>query len=816
MALFSFRILYTFSFLFASKFSWAQLAEPIGKGLQYWSNNYPQEKVYLQVDKKQVIAGGDIWFKAWCTYDNKPTFLSKILYADLVDESGSVLQKKMFRIDSSGAIDGFFNIDKNTKGGNYRLNAYTLWMLNFPDFISKQNIFIYGAGYINKVGGKTSSIKLKMNFFPEGGELITGVKNRVAFKITDSEGVPMNVSGRIADANSNSIMPFASEHDGMGLFEIEPVAGAIYKAEIKLPNGALYFFDLPKSKEEGVNLIVQNTKNRIFVMVNRGGFNKEKYNSLLMAAHINGKLVYAGNFNFNEDRTAAAIPKKGLPPGIIHITVFDSLLKPIAERVAFVENYTLVKPNITITKKDVQKRGQNTIGFRLDSVMGENISVLVKSCTALGQPNVEDNIAATLLLTSDLKGRVTNSAYYFANKADSTLKHLDILMMTHGWRRFEWSNVLTEKEIPLKFPIESNISIKGKVTKSDRLEAVKNGKVAFVIKGEDSTHILADAYLTDKGEFIADSINFIKKATVFYEAQNNTQQKEIVDVTIYKAFIDTLKSSAFLPDENLDTINIRDGNSMIAQSIYKHLTAFDTLGIGYTNLAGVTVKAKKLSRIDSLQREYVSPAFEYSDNSIDFTNAVGMQNIWQYLRMQISGFEVDVNNGGGATARFTRHDGIRGLSEDVSGDGIMFMLNEINVSPDFIDNISPDDVALVKVYKGNTAFPWGANQGMIAVYTKKGTDVRKAPYQKVFSKMEIQGYEANRVYFNTDYSKWNNTGNNAIDSRQTLYWNPKPQKGKAGDYAIIFYNNDLGNAYKIVVQGLDKNGRLIFGEALVN
>ncbi len=816
MAVWHQRFLGTLFFLLAMQLTRAQLAEPIGKGLQYWTNNYPQEKIFLQVDKKQLVAGDDVWFKAWCTYDGKPTFLSRILYVDLVDEKGGIAQKKMFKLDSAGAINGFFNMDKNIKGGHYRLNAYTLWMLNFPAFIARQNIFVYGAGYINKVAGKKPAIKLAMHFFPEGGELIAGIKNRVAFKITDNNGLPVPLGGNIVTATNTVVTPFAAQHDGMGFFELEPTIGAGYKAEIKLTNGATYFFDVPKAKDEGVNLMVQNTKSRIFIMVNRGVQHPEKYNALLVAAHINGKLVYAGNFNFSEDNTAAAIPKKGLPPGIIHITVFDSLLKPLAERLAFVENYVVVNPRIAVTKKDVAKRGQNAISFRMDSVAGESISVLVKSWQASQPIGIEDNIASTLLLTSDLKGRVHNSGQYFTNKADSTIQHLDMVMMTHGWRRFEWGDILAQKVQPLKFPIESNISIKGKVTKSDRAEIVKDGKVAFIIKGEDSTKIIADAYLTDKGEFILDSINFIKKATVFYEAQNNKQQKAIADVKIYSAYIDTLKQSHFIPDENMDTTDISDPNNILGQRVYKHLTAFDTLGFGYATLQGVTVIAKKMSRLDSLRKEYVSPAFEVSDHDVDFANSVGMQNIWQYLQMQIPGFEVDVYNGGGATARFTRHDGMRGLSEDTGGDGIMFMLNEIQVSSDFIDNISPDDVALVKVYKGNMAFPWGANQGMIAVYTKKGSSIKKPAYEKMFSKMEIQGYEPNRVFYNTDYSKQDITAKKIPDNRLTLYWNPRPAKDKEGNYTGRFYNNDFGNAFKIVVQGIDKNGKLIFGEILVN
>ena len=793
----------------------AQVADKVVAGLQHWSSNYPQEKIFLQTDKQQLVAGTDILFKVWCTYANKPTFLSKIIYVDFIDEKGAVIQKKMYKIDSTGSASGIITVGKNIPSGNYRVNAYTLWMLNFPNFIGSQNVYVYGTDFSKKSIAKKIPPQLKITFFPEGGELINGIKNRVAFKIIDTYGMPVNVNGIIKDDKNNTITTLTTLHDGMGYFELEPNKTFKYFAEIQMANGVSSDFALPSIKNEGVNLMLQNGKSRISVIVNRAEQNKEKYNNLLLAAHINGKLVYAGNFNFNEDKTATSISKKGLPSGIIQFTLFDSLAMPLAERLAFIDNYNIVKPNISIDKKEVEKRSENKLNFIVDSLNGENLSILIKTGAIDNNVNYQDNIASSLLLTSDLKGVITNAGYYFANKADSTLKHLDVLLMVNGWRRFVWQDVVAKKELSLKYPIESNINIKGKVTKSDRKDIIKDGKVAFIIKGEDSTKIISDAYLTDKGEFIVDSLSFYKKATVFYEAQNNKREKSIVDVAIYKSYIDTLAKSGFIPNQNLDTSDISSRKNTFAQTIYSQIASIDTLTFGFSTLAGVTVTAKKLSKIDSLQREYVSSIFENSDNTIDFSNAGAMVNIWQYLQMQIPGFAVDAYNGGGATARFTRNDGIAGLSEDVGGGGIMFMLNEIEVSSDFIDNISPEDVALVKVYKGNAAFPWGAVQGMIAVYTKKGVSVKAKPYEKVFSKMEIQGFEANREFFNVDYKKMPDLNKNTIDKRQTLYWDPKIKKDKSGKYNIHFYNNDIGNSYKLIIQGIDKDGQLIHHEQII-
>ncbi len=814
------KLIHLFSLLFVfiliAETGGAQTAgDKIIDAIEQWQSTYPQEKIFIQTNKKQLVAGEDLWFKIWCTYEGKPTFLSRILYVDIVDQLGTVVQKKMYKIDSTGGVKGMINFDKKMVSGNYRINAYTLWMLNFPDFIGKEQIYLYGTDYIQKkvntINAKVAPIK--MLFFPEGGNIINGIKNKIAFKIIDQFGMPINFNGDIVDDNNNSIATFSSEHDGMGYFEIEPNVNVKYKANIKNSQGATLSFNLPVSKKEGIGLSIQNTKNRLFIILNRAEINKDKYKKSLLVAHMNGKLVYAGDFNFEEGKTAASIIKKNLPAGIIHLTLFDSLANPLAERLAFIENYAITQPKVNIELNNTNKRGKNQFNFSLDSTLNENISLLVTGNFTNDDQKVESNIISSILLTSDIKGTVTNSSYYFADKSDKTLKHLDVLMMVHGWRRFLWNDVISKKEPILKYPIESFISIKGKATKPGSKETIKSGKVSMIIKGEDSTKIMADAFLTDKGEFILDSINFKKKATVFYEAQNNKREKLPVDVIIYPSYIDSLKLSKFVSDQNLDTADISNRKNAFTQNMYNRIGLIDTLSFGSTTLADVTVKVKKLSRVDSLEKEYVSSIFEVSDNTIEFADAGNMTNIWQYLRMKISGFEVDAFGLGGESARFTRNDGIRGLSEETDNAGIKFMLNEVEVPALSIDFLSPSDVALVKVYKGNLAFAWGANQGMIAVYTKKGGNVKNSLFDKVFEKIEILGFEGEREFFNSDYEKFPDFNKNLIDRRQTLFWSPSVKKGKTGKYAAVFFNNDIANSYKVLIQGVDKNGKLIFYES---
>src|SRR5262245_41465187 len=86
--------------------SQANSGEAILAGLTKWQENNPQEKVFLQTNTERYAAGESIWFKTWCVLDNRPSFLSKIVYVTLSDASGKVIEKKMYYTDPLSTING--------------------------------------------------------------------------------------------------------------------------------------------------------------------------------------------------------------------------------------------------------------------------------------------------------------------------------------------------------------------------------------------------------------------------------------------------------------------------------------------------------------------------------------------------------------------------------------------------------------------------------------------------------------------------------------------------------------------------------------
>ncbi|MFN5359892.1 MAG: hypothetical protein ACK5CC_04050, partial [Bacteroidota bacterium] len=117
------------------------------------------------------------------------------------------------------------------------------------------------------------------------------------------------------------------------------------------------------------------------------------------------------------------------------------------------------------------------------------------------------------------------------------------------------------------------------------------------------------------------------------------------------------------------------------------------------------------------------------------------------------------------------------------------------------------------VYKGTLAFPFGANAGAIGIYTKKGKS--GTSNKKQFVNFQKQGYAVVREFYQVDYQKTPDLNKGLIDKRTTLYWNPRFRFDSSGKGQIRFYNSDFCNEWKLVVQGIDSKGRMIYTEEIV-
>lgn len=782
------------------------LNERLQEALQIFRNHFPQEKIYLQLDKDYYASGRTIWFKAYITHERQPTGLSTILYVELLNKRGEVLQRNKLPIIEGGA-HGNFSLSPDLPAGDYRLRAYTLWMLNFdPDYLYERDLHIFEPGGSTTTGESTTpppDSAFAVQFFPEGGDLIDSIENMVAFKAIDQNGYPIKVKGKIVDNEGNTIDSIHSVHDGMGSFTFTPATGRNYQAIMISDEGSKKTFDLPAAKPYGIALhIIRTSNGKVFFQVKRHERPHDTLNKLYLAAQVQGYLTYFTPIDFSQGYTGGLIPVQKDPAGIMQVTLFTPGGLPLAERLTFIKNNKVRLP-LTLQKDSIslQPRGKNVFTFSVpDSVTG-NFSVAVTDADQVKQLPSQDNIVSHLLLTADIKGFVYNPAWYFSTDDSATRHGLELVMLTNGWRRFSWQKILHQQYPELKYPAEvKGLQIKGQAFEDGH--ALKNGKISMFLRSPiDSVTYFISGATEPNGYFEVNHLNFHDTANLYYKGVDTLHKGRTVDVKF--------ASSPAQQDYVLLHEPIREARIPSTPSLknYLELAAQRNQKDQYISnrtilLQEVNVTATRIPKEQTVEERYTSGMFS-SDNgySFDLTDkTLPYTSIFQYLQGRVPGLLI---GGNPINPRVSYRGGRPG-----------FFLDEVPVSASEIANVPVSDIALVKVFRPPFYGGFGGADGAIAIYTRRGGDRNFEP-GRGFEKKRVAGYTLVRQFYSPDYAV-DKRVNELPDKRATLYWDPTMRMDSTThSITFSFYNTDITKRFRVVLEGLSRNGKIAHVEKII-
>lgn len=777
-------------------------AQSLENTLATYAGTYAQERAYLHYDKAAYAAGETIWFKAYLMEDILPANGSRTLYTDWVDERGTVLAHIVSPVTDAVA-GGQFDVPADYGGSFIRVRAYTRWMLNFDSAFLYDN-YIRIAGKAQAGPTTNPAITTTLQFFPEGGDAVAGIKNRLAFLAADQWGRPVSVTGVVESSTGAVSTPFASQHDGMGAFYLTPQPGASYTAKWKDAAGVTHSTPLPAIKTSGLvlELTPEGTKRRF--TLTRTGDVPEPLKQLHVVGTMNENFAFKTSVNLAATTTASSlIPTEALPTGILTITVFDADWNAIAERITFVKNedYRFL-PQVDVTHWGLNKRARNEIQITVPDSIEANLSVAVTD-NAFAADN-SDNIITRLLLTSNIKGYMPHPDYYFSANNDSVSQRLDLVMLTHGWRRFKWEDVVKGKLPAIRYPKDTAyLSLSGKVY-GMQAGSASGGNVVMIIKAKDSSSkmvmqpIRADGTFNDPEAIFFDTLQVyyqVQPAKLFRGADVNFMQSRLPPLPYNLA---TQQAAGMAPDDTAGNYRLR----LLAQERAKTSELMKE-----KMLANVTVRTKIKTPKQVLDEKYASGLFSGDFNSYQFDlvndpAASGYSDIFRYLQGKVAGLQVSTGSGGLPSLQWR------------SGTPAIF-LNEVNTPIDMLAGIPVSDIAYVKVFRPPfVGAPGGGSGGAIAVYTRKGGEVAPAR-GKGLNNNTITGYTPEKQFYSPNYSSFN-LKNEERDLRTTLYWNPAVfTSPKNRTVTLTFYNNDISQSFRVIVEGMTKDGRLAHVEQVM-
>jgi hypothetical protein len=581
-----------------------------GTALDRYIYQHPIEKTYLHLDREYYLPGDTIWFKAYTVIGPQHilTPLSGVLYCELINSADSVIMRHNISL-VSGIGWGDFDLTRSIAPGNYHIRSYTNWMRNAgPEYFFDQRIKIGGMGRAllsNKtttLQATTSSSKQKpdVQFFPEGGQLISNIGNRVAVKCVNSNGLGENITGDIVDSQGNRITSFSAKHLGMGLFGFRPEAGKIYKAEITTADGSHYTINMPVARDEGYALAVFNTDAdsiRVKVSVNEKTLNEKQHTPFYLIVQSGGKIYFTATADLEQLNSSIIIDKKRFPTGIVQFTLFSDTGEPMNERIVFVKNddmlhIALAASATRYTPRDKVKMNIALSGTNNQFPLASLSAAVINESRMPVNENSESAILSSLLLTSDIKGYIEQPGYYFNSKNADADARLDLLMMTQGYRRFDWADVIHNKTYMPVYQFENALQLAGSI-KTPSGKPVPGGKVILTATKQ---NMLMDTVTDNNGDFIFRQIGIIDTARIVLSARKDNNGKNVV------VFLKKADYPKVLPNKiNTDT-TIAFTDAMLKNIADYKLKQHEDSVKSKHNLKEVKIIAKKEPKPDEFNR----------------------------------------------------------------------------------------------------------------------------------------------------------------------------------------------------------------------
>ena len=636
----------------------------------------------------------------------------------------------------------------------------------------------------------STSNDVDVQFLPEGGTFVEELPQKIAIKAINGTGNGEDITGKIFDNGGTEVMKIETTHLGMGNFTLNTQPGKTYTAKINFKDGSEKDFKLTIAQKSGYALAVNNLDTGKVVVKLMVSANLTTGDELRIVAQQAGNVYYVSKAKVDKQVLVATIPRNKLPSGIIQFTLFSPTNEPIAERLIFNKNETDVI-NVKLNSSGVSgsRKGKSSFAFDAsnnDKPIIGSFSVSVTNATkVVPDEDNESNIFANLWLTSDLAGHVEKPNHYFLNNDLKTIRELDDLMLTQGWRRFLWKNVISGIGPVLTYKAEQSTSISGTVTKGGK--PVPNGKV--MLMSTKGGFFVMDTITNAEGKFNFDNLVFNDSTKFVVQARTKADRK-FVEINV-----DAIPYQIVTKNKNSADVEVNVNNVLM-----KYIKESDNYFNEMTRL-GLLERTIKLDEVVVTERK--NPV----KNSSNLNGAGNADFVLTAKDLSTCALLSQCLNGRIPFVIF--RNGVPYSTRSPETPMTVFV-DGMQVEAEFIDNLSATDIETIEVLRsiGNTAI-YGSRGGggVLIITTKRGGGV--ASYNNYAPGVVVvnqKGFSIARDFYSPKYDS--QTSGIKADYRSTIFWAPQVVANEDGKAKFDFYNADEAGTYRVVIEGIDAEGHL--------
>ncbi len=781
----------------------------LDNSLNNYNKHNPIEKVYLHTDKDIINAGNDLWYSAFTVLGPLHYYsaASKVLHVTIVDRNNKIIfyqKQKLY----DGTSNGHITIPKDIPSDYYQLRAYTDWMERYdPDFVFKKTIKVNHQNLeVKPIKIMTNNVDLQ--FFPEGGNSVAGLIGIIAFKAIGNDGLGKAIQGKIIDNQGNDVTLFKSNNRGIGSFSLTPKAGTKYKAILNDDSE----YPLPEILASGYNVRINNIFSDFMRIRIQASKNLNDAPFFLIGSIRNQK-CFQGKYSFNGSSFVdLEVPKNRFPSGVMTFTLFDKNMKPWCERIVFINNQKELVINTSIDANTFKKKGKATVKIHVSCPDGTpvsaNLSMSINNSSKYEKNDNMSNILTYFLLESDIKGHVQNPNQFFKDQKRSTKYNLDLIMLTHGWRRFKWQQHKNH-ESNKKLSFAQGFKISG-FARGKKGALLTNTSLHLIVKSENE--IKMHTTKTDvNGHFKFDNLDYIGPIDLSFSAYKENKKLIKVHVSLDPKtsinLVPQLPTMTSKQEINVSTMISKQEINVSKNNDSQEYTKLDLVKRDEAKeiiLEEVVVK-KDIKRKKSSSSVYgVEPDdMVYVKNTdidllqvINKLSGINVTGNFPVARVRVrgSGNPLWVIDGMPiAKEPFAKGTGDLG---GIVSPTLMAMIKPSKI-PKAIFSLDVQNIERVEVLKGakGAVFGFSGSSGVIAIYTKRGS----------YSKSKINtshdftsnGFSKEKEFYSPKYNIENDKNNNT-----GLFWNGSIITDKNGNATVEFPISKKIKKAQVVITGL--------------
>ncbi|KER09923.1 MAG: hypothetical protein HY22_08460 [[Candidatus Thermochlorobacteriaceae] bacterium GBChlB] len=752
------------------------------KEIQIQSVVLPRLKMKLEFDRKAFGAGDEVVAKFEATtLDNKP------------------LADKDFTVQASLGGKEYLRKPDKTGADGKSLVRFTL-----PKTLATNDglltLLISHEGQQESISRSIPIVlnNIALTFYPEGGDLIDGLKTAVAFEARNEFGKPADIEGAVVDDQDKVITEFKSFHQGMGAFLITPTGKESVK--ITKPEGITKKYALPKPKSNGIALSVDALSSKSAV---KAMLRAKKASEGTLIGSMRGKMYFKKEIALNAGETTVDIPTADLPAGVLQLTLLDNAGVEQAERLVFTGKARLMSVTVKTDKEKYLPREKVELAVKTLDENGKPISAALSLAVVDDKllsfaDDKQGNILSKLLFEPDLKGDIDEPNFYFDPKEQKAEQALDYLMMTRGWRKFEWKPLMKNAFQP------ERLIVAGTVVDGASQQPMSGIKITLI---DTSKKTVAETLTNESGQFAIRYVDFSQPVTVrlekegYYKRERTlTEQPRLLRAEMWKR-----ESGAGV----IVGQAIYYGRPIVGAKVQLKDTRFEAVtdSNGAYTFVGVPLKNYVVQFNHQTYGEYSVKAMPTADAvaraDFDYAKmALPVPAMARNLR-GFGGGEVDEAIGfaapGGALREPMRAEAKNGMPPQIDNEVADAALNVATapiLGEEAVQEVIVDQKRKEQaVEKDMEAKP--ARQRFGRMPTKPF--IPEAQYQ-------IMPFYRARVFAAPDYSK-DQTPKTRTDFRSTVFWKSNLiTDATTGEAKLSFYNSDDVTSFRITVEGVAEQG----------